>query len=91
MGRGLLLITSAVVALGMLELAIRVFDLFAPARAAIVDARLRTVRPADAPRERQAAASVQGLVPAEKLEAPAPDPLRARWPRQSLRLRLVHR
>jgi len=43
------MIASAVIALGTLELAIRVFDLFAPARAAIVEASLRVARPADAP------------------------------------------
>jgi len=49
MRRGMLLIASTVVALGTLELAIRVFDLFAPARAVIVEASLRGARPADAP------------------------------------------
>ena len=49
MRSGILLIASAVVALGTLELAIRVFDLFAPARVAIVDGSLRAARPAGAP------------------------------------------
>jgi len=49
MARGLLLIASAALALGTLELAIRVFDLFVPARTAIVEASLRGARPADAP------------------------------------------
>ena len=49
MRKGMLLIASALIALGTFELAIRVFDLFAPARAAIVEASLRGARPADAP------------------------------------------
>jgi hypothetical protein len=49
MRNGMLLIASTLIALGTLELAIRVFDLFAPARTAIAEASLRGARPADAP------------------------------------------